>query len=112
MISAARADGTLHDAERQAIIEKAQAAGVGPWVKAEIDSSRPLGEILEGALDPNLKRELYVLAFTIVRADGQVSGAERIYLAQLAHRLGLAADEIKGIEEGAAARIDHQTEGA
>jgi len=114
MISAARADGTLHDSERQAILEHAQAVGVGPWVKAEVESARPLGEILEGVADPNLKRELYVLAFTIVRADGQVSGAERIYLAQLAHRLGLTADEVKGLEDGAAARIDseQETEGA
>lgn len=112
MISAARADGTLHDAERSAILDHAVAAGVGPWVKAEIESARPLSEILEGVADPNLKRELYVLAFTIVRADGQVSGAERIYLAQLAHRLGLSADETQGIEDGAAARIDRETEGA
>ncbi len=111
MISAARADGTLHDAERQAILDHAAAAGVGPWVKAEVESARPLGEILEGVADPNLKRELYVLAFTIVRADGQVSGAERIYLAQLAHRLSLSAADVKSIEDAAAARIDQETEG-
>lgn len=112
MISAARADGTLHDGERQAILDHASAAGVGPWVKAEVESARPLSEILEGVADPNLKRELYVLAFTIVRADGQLNGAERIYLAQLAHRLGLSADETKSLEDGAASRIDRQTEGA
>ena len=31
--------------------------------------------------DPAVKKDLYVLAFAIVRADENVSGAERIYLA-------------------------------
>ena len=42
-----------------------------------------------------MKHELYILAFTIVRADENVSGAERIYLAQLAHQLGLDAATVR-----------------
>jgi uncharacterized membrane protein YebE (DUF533 family) len=112
MISAARADGTLHDAEREAILEQARAAGAEALIKAELDSTRPLGEILAGIEDPNQRRDLYVLAFTIVRADEAVSGAERIYLAQLAHRLGLLADEVKALEDRQAAQIDAASEGA
>ena len=111
MISAARADGTLHDAEREAILEHARRAGAEALIKAELDSSRPLGEILAGIEDSNQRRDLYVLAFTIVRADEGVSGAERIYLAQLAHQLGLGADETRALEERQAARIDAESEG-
>jgi uncharacterized membrane protein YebE (DUF533 family) len=41
-----------------------------------------------------------------VRADEQVNGAERIYLAQLAHLLGLDAATVARLETATAARID------
>jgi uncharacterized membrane protein YebE (DUF533 family) len=112
MISAARADGTLHETERQAILEHARAAGAEALIKAELDSTRPLREILAGIDDSNQRRDLYVLAFTIVRADEGVTGGERIYLAQLAHQLGLSAEETKALEAEQAARIDVENEGA
>lgn len=107
-ISAAGADGTLHEAERQAILKQAEAAGALELVEAEIRNPRPLSEIVAGVGDPNQKQDLYVLAYTIVRADESVSGAERIYLAQLAHALGLTADEARALEELAAVRIEDQ----
>jgi uncharacterized membrane protein YebE (DUF533 family) len=112
MISAARADGALHDAEREAILKQARAAGAEALVQAEIDSKHALDEIVAGVSELNQKQDLYVLAFTIVRADEGVSGAERIYLAQLAHQLGLSSEETKALEELAAAGIDAQGEGA
>lgn len=112
MISAARADGALHDAEKQAILGQARAVGAEALVQAELANPRPLAEIVAGVSDSNQRQDLYVLAFTIVRADESVSGAERIYLAQLAHQLGLSADEAKALEELQAARIDEQSEGA
>ena len=63
-------------------------------VEAELAQTRPLADIVRGVTDPQMKKELYVLAFTIVRADETVSGAERIYLAQLAHQLGLDAASV------------------
>lgn len=111
MVSAARADGTLHESERAAILEQARAAGAQALVEAELQQPRPLPEIVAGVSDPNQKRDLYVLAFTIVRADESVTGAERIYLAQLAHALGLTAEETQALEERAAATIDAQDEG-
>ena len=44
-----------------------------------------------------------MLAFTIVRADETVTGAERIYLAQLAHQLGLDPAAVRAIETETAA---------
>jgi uncharacterized membrane protein YebE (DUF533 family) len=105
-ISAARADGDLSLEERGAILEHARDLGAEAVVAEELQTARPLAEIVAGASDPKLKADLYTLAFTLVRADENVSGAERIYLAQLAHQLGLDAPTAALLEAEAAARID------
>jgi uncharacterized membrane protein YebE (DUF533 family) len=105
-IAAARADGRLADTERAAILEQARAVGAEALVQEEIDRPRPLAEIVGGVADPNTKEQLYVLAFAVVRADEGVSGAERIFLAQLAHALGLDPATTARLESDAAARID------
>jgi uncharacterized membrane protein YebE (DUF533 family) len=107
-VSAARADGTLLPAERALILSHAGEAGVESIVEDELASPRPLTEIVAGLGDDGRKRDLYILAFTIVRADEHVSGAERIYLAQLAHQLGLDAATAARLEADTAARIDAQ----
>ena len=71
-------------------------------------TSRPLSEIVRGATDPAARKEFYTLAFTIVRADETVTGAERIYLAQLAHQLGLDPAAVSAIEAETTAKIDAQ----
>jgi uncharacterized membrane protein YebE (DUF533 family) len=106
MVSAARADGELGPAERERILAEAREVGAEAVVLRELDSPRPLGEVVAGVTDPQLKEQLYTLAFTIVRADETVTGGERIYLAQLANRLGLAAAAVARLEAEAAARID------
>jgi uncharacterized membrane protein YebE (DUF533 family) len=111
-VSAAKADGTLSDEERALIIEQARQAGLESVVETELNQARPLAEIVDGVSDPAMRRDLYVLAFTIVRADETVSGAERIYLAQLAHRLGLDAAAVAAIESDTAAKIDSEAEGS
>jgi uncharacterized membrane protein YebE (DUF533 family) len=105
-VSAARADGTLTPAERDAIVAQAQKAGIGETVAQELITPRPLAEIVSGVTEPAARQDLYALAFTIVRADEAVSGAERIYLAQLAHLLGLDPAGATRIEQDVAARID------
>jgi len=105
-VSAARADGELTPQERALILARAKEAGLDSVVEAELSQPRPLAEIVRGVSDPAAKKEYYVLAFTIVRADEAVSGAERIYLAQLAHQLGLDPAAIAAIEVETAARID------
>jgi uncharacterized membrane protein YebE (DUF533 family) len=106
MISAARADGELGPAERDRILAEAREVGAEALVLREIESPRPLGEIVAGVTDPQLKEQLYTLAFTIVRADESVTGGERIYLAQLGHRLSLDAASVARLEGEAATRID------
>ncbi|HSB60292.1 MAG TPA: DUF533 domain-containing protein [Vicinamibacteria bacterium] len=107
-ISAARADGDLALEERGVILEHARKVGAEAVVAQELQSPRPLREITAGVEDPRLAADLYTLAFTLVRADESVTGAERIYLAQLAHQLGLDAPAAARLEAEAAARIDAQ----
>lgn len=109
-VSAAKADGTLSEQEREMILGRAKEAGLEGVVEAELSQTRPLADIVRGVTDPVTKKELYVLAFTIVRADETVSGAERVYLAQLAHQLGLDAAAVAAIESETAAAIDAQPE--
>ena len=109
-VSAARADGALSEQERSLILDRAKEAGLESAVEAELSHTRSLADIVRGVSDPQMKKELYVLAFTIVRADESVSGAERIYLAQLAHQLGLDAASVASLEAETAAKIDSQSE--
>ncbi|MBN2370964.1 MAG: DUF533 domain-containing protein [Vicinamibacteria bacterium] len=104
-VSAAHADGALSQEERAAILDHARAAGAADIVEREIAGPKPLTEIVAGAA-PEIRSDLYTLAFTIVRADEDVSGAERIYLAQLAHALGLDAETTQRLESAASSRID------
>jgi len=109
-VSAAKADGTLDEHERKLIMERARQAGLESVVEAELNQTHVLAEIVRGVTDIDMKKELYVLAFTIVRADENVSGAERIYLAQLAYQLGLDDATAQALETETAAKIDSQPE--
>jgi len=104
-IAAARADGRLTDEERASILNQARSVGAEAVVEQEIQSPRPLAEIVAGVSDSNTREQLYVLAFTVVRADEGVSGAERIFLAQLAHALGLDPATTARLETEAARGI-------
>jgi uncharacterized membrane protein YebE (DUF533 family) len=106
MVSAARSDGDLGPAERQRILEQARAVDAEAAVSRELDSPRPLAEIVAGVTDPQMKADLYTLAFSVVRADETLTGGERIYLAQLAHHLGLEAETVARLETQAATHID------
>ena len=109
-VSAAKADGQLTDQERAMIMARARESGLEAVVEAELNQTRSLGDIVRGVTDPAIKKDLYVLAFAIVRADENVSGAERIYLAQLAHQLGLDPSAVQAIEHETANKIDSQSE--
>jgi len=109
-VSAARADGALSPEERELIVARAKEAGLEAVVEAELTAARPLAEIVAGVTHEDSKKDLYVLAFTIVRADETVSGAERIYLAQLAHQLGIDAATVAQLETETSVRIDAQPE--
>ena len=107
-ISAAHADGSVSEQERSAILDQARIAGVGQVVEQELVQPRPLAEIVAGVTDDTHRATLYVLAFGILRGDEQPSGAERIYLAKLAHLLGLDPKAVRQLEENAGKRIDAQ----
>jgi hypothetical protein len=105
-ISAAHADGAMNEQERAAIAEQLKKAGAGDLIERELASPLPLKEIVAGVTDPSTAATLYVLAFTILRADEQLTGAERIYLAQLAYLLHLERDTVDALEKDIGARID------
>ena len=105
-ISAANADGAMNEQERAAVVEQAKASGGSELVGFELNQRRPLADIVTGVTDPAQRATLYVLAFTVLRADEAITGAERIYLAQLAHLLGLEPDEVKKLEADVSQRID------
>jgi uncharacterized membrane protein YebE (DUF533 family) len=105
-ISAANADGVMSEKERAAVLQQARAAGVGEVVERELHHPQPLASIVAGVTDSAQRATLYVLAFTVLRADEQVTGAERIYLAQLAHLLELDPPTVQRLEQDTGERID------
>jgi uncharacterized membrane protein YebE (DUF533 family) len=103
-IAAARADGVLTPREEETILAKARTVGAEALVKEELQHPTPLPTIVAGAR-PEQHRDMYTLAFAVTRADETVSGGERIFLAQLAHQLGLDAAMVAELEASAVARI-------
>jgi uncharacterized membrane protein YebE (DUF533 family) len=109
-ISAARVDGALTPQELQQIMLRAREEGAEEVVEREIRAVRPLTEIVGGVVDLQERKELYALAYAIVRADEGVSGSERVYLAQLGHALGLPDDVVRRIEGETDRGIDEAPE--
>ena len=105
-VSAAHADGPMNDHERAAILRQAKDAGIEAVFGPEMTQPRPLAEIVAGVSEPAERATLYVLAYTVLRADEQVTGAERIYLAQLANLLGLDPATVAKLETDTGQRID------
>jgi uncharacterized membrane protein YebE (DUF533 family) len=109
-VSAARADGELSPPERALILEHARKAGLEAEAEHELDRPHPLADIVRGVTEESARHDLYSLAFTIVRADETITGGERIYLAQLAHQLGLDTATAARLESSTAAGIDATSE--
>jgi uncharacterized membrane protein YebE (DUF533 family) len=105
-VSAAHADGPMNEQERAAILLQAKQAGIDAVFGPEMTEPRPLAEIVAGVTEPHERATLYVLAYTVLRADEQVTGAERIYLAQLANLLGLDSSTVAKLETDTGQRID------
>jgi uncharacterized membrane protein YebE (DUF533 family) len=105
-VSAATADGALNDRERAAIVQQAKDAGLAETIEQELRNPRPVAEIVSGVTDSGEAATLYVLAFTILRADEQLTTTEQIYLAQLAHLLALDRGTVERLEKDTGERID------
>ena len=103
-IAAARADGTLTPKEEEAILTHARTVGAESLVAQELRTPTPLPALIAGAASVQ-RHDLYTLAFAVARADETVSGGERIFLAQLAHLLGLDAAAVAELERVAVERI-------
>ena len=105
-LSAAQADGALSAQEKSTVLARANEAGLADLVERELQQPLPLAEIVAGVSDPGQRATLYSLAFAVARADEQVGGAERIYLAQLANLLGLDPSAVQQLEAAAVTKID------
>jgi hypothetical protein len=108
-IAAAGADGTLTDAERHGILAQARAIDLESQVESELEAPTPLEAIVSGLEGSEQAPDLYTLAFTIVRADAQVTDQERRWLDRLAALLRLDAAIVERLEQDAASRIDRET---
>ena len=99
MIAAARADGHIDDAEREAILGKVRLAGLGADAEAflehELANPVDLDAIIGAAQTESQKVELYTASRIAIEPD---SRAERGYLDLLAGRLGLADALVDHIE--------------
>jgi uncharacterized membrane protein YebE (DUF533 family) len=104
-IAAARCDGELGEDEYGRVLEVARENRAESLVGRELSHARPLAELAAGVTDAQHKADLYVLAYSILRADEQVSSAERKWLAQWADLLRLDPASTARLEKDAAYRI-------
>lgn len=99
MIAAARADGHIDDAEREAILGKVKLSGLGAdaeaFLQRELANPVDLDAIVRAAVTESQKVELYTASRIAIEPE---SRAERGYLDQLAGRLGLADSLVDHIE--------------
>ena len=103
MVSAAKADGHVTDAERKSIDAQLGALGLGDaataMITAELDAPLDVGRIAALAEQPEDGVQLYAASLLVVDANGV---AEKAYLAALANKLGLDADLIAHLHAKAA----------
>ncbi len=105
-IAAALCDGKLSDDERSRLVADARAANIESLVNRELMNPKSLEEIVEGEIDEAHRRDLYTLAFSVVRADEGVNDRERAWLDRLAEQLELDPSTAMSIEKSTAERID------
>lgn len=100
MIAAARADGVIDAAERRAIAERIDAAGLDAaqrdLVLAEFASPIGIEALARAVPDPVAAAQVYAAS---VVAMGEISPAERQYLDRLAAALRLSPQAASAIEE-------------
>jgi tellurite resistance protein len=99
MVAAAKADGRLDAAERKAILERLEIAGLTPAerdiVLADFDRPATAEALGKGVKDPMLAARVYAAA---AAAAGERCPAEEAFLAALAKALRLDAPAVAAIE--------------
>jgi len=111
LIAAARADGDLKPEEGAQIARHAAEAGAETLVRAELRRHRSTAEIVRGVSDPAAAGRLYAMAFAVLRADEDLSAAERDWLRELEGLLRLDPPAARRIEEDVAGAIDAEDAG-
>lgn len=100
MISCAKADGTLDPAERAAIADQLDRAGLDQAARdlviAEFAHPASVAEIAAAVRDPVLAAQVYAAAFL---AAGEIGAAERAWLDSFTAASGLDPKAAKIIEE-------------
>jgi uncharacterized membrane protein YebE (DUF533 family) len=100
MIAAAHADGSLDEAEEQAILERAGRAGLSQeerlFLLDELHKPKTIADLTAGIADPSVAKTMYILAAGTISIDTEV---ERLWLDQLASGLGLSKAVQGFIEE-------------
>lgn len=100
MVAAAKADGTVDAAERRAIAEQLDAAGLEAderdFILADFDRPMTPEALAKQATDPMLRARLYAAA---VAAMGEVTAPEREWLDRLAKAMKLDRAAAAAIEE-------------
>ena len=90
MINAAKADGSVDDAERQKIVGKLDEAGADQegrdWVDRELDGPRDDEKLVRQVTSPELGAQVYSASLLAIDVDSE---AERSYLRDLAQKLNL-----------------------
>lgn len=106
LVAAARCDGELGEEEYARIVAHAREQGAETLVREELERRRTVEEIANGVPRGEASRELYQLAFGVVRADEDVQGAERVWLARLSNALGLTPSETAQLEREITTKLD------
>jgi uncharacterized membrane protein YebE (DUF533 family) len=100
MVAAARADGTIDAAERQAIAGQLDGAGLSAeerdFILADFDAPLTPEALAQQAGDPMLRARIYAAA---VAAMGDITAPERAWLDRLGKSLGLDRQAAEAIEE-------------
>ncbi|MDP3418516.1 DUF533 domain-containing protein [Falsiroseomonas sp.] len=100
MIAAAKADGAVDAAERRAIAEQLDSAGLSAeerdFILADFETPLTPAALAAQAADPMMRARLYAGA---VAAMGEISPPERAWLDELAKALGLDRRAAAAIEE-------------
>lgn len=95
MIAVAHADGRLDPGERQRILDALTAAQLDPGrrrsLEAAIDEPQCVESLVRQVDSPRLAIRLYSVSLTAMERESPV---RRAYLAYLAHRLALPADQV------------------
>ncbi|MCH9647143.1 MAG: tellurite resistance TerB family protein [Deltaproteobacteria bacterium] len=102
MVAAALADGHLAAEERQLILGHMDESGLSPEQVSQVHKDLVLpptpSELATQVPSPDEKEVLFRFAASVLRADGTVDEAERVWLDGLATTFGISADRAAALQ--------------